>query len=402
MLAFSGLWAQSPHGDALPINCGECHHSSGWEVELSSVSFDHDSATNFLLEGLHARVDCKACHESMIFSEVGNSCVSCHEDIHSMSVGDDCARCHSPRSWLVDEIPELHEMNGFPLIGAHTNLSCVECHLSETNQRFDRIGNECLACHFDEYQATQNPSHESAGFSTECTDCHSPLSFEWDANPISHDFFPLEQGHDIQDCNQCHQNSNFTDVSSECISCHQTDFAAAVNPPHQSLGFPLDCDACHTIDPGWKPATFDIHDQFYVLRGAHAKIANECLECHIGGDYIHTPNTCIGCHLDDFNDTDDPNHAQAGFSTDCTICHNEDAWEPSTLDHDAQFFPIFSGPHQGEWNACTDCHNVPRNYAMFTCLTCHKKNETDNEHDEVNNYVYESNACLQCHPDGEE
>jgi hypothetical protein len=26
----------------------------------------------------------------------------------------------------------------------------------------------------------------------------------------------------------------------------------------------------------------------------------------------------------------------------------------------------------------------------------------DNEHDEVSGYVYESNACYSCHPDGED
>jgi len=77
-------------------------------------------------------------------------CASCHVDIHSQSVGNDCVRCHTSETWLVDNIPELHEENGFPLIGSHSNLSCVECHTSETTLRFDRVGNECISCHRDD------------------------------------------------------------------------------------------------------------------------------------------------------------------------------------------------------------------------------------------------------------
>lgn len=397
----SSAFAQSPHDPEMVIDCGQCHTASGWEVDLFEIEFDHNTESSFELEGVHERTDCKLCHSSLVFEEAPSTCTSCHEDVHSMSVGNDCVRCHTAESWLVDLIPELHEENGFPLIGAHTNLSCVECHTSETNLRFDRIGNECVSCHLDDYVSAENPRHDNSGFSTNCTDCHNPLGFEWDADPIGHDFFPLTLGHDIQDCGLCHTTGTFADASPDCVGCHQMDYQEAMNPPHVDLGLSTDCKSCHTIDPGWMPATFDIHDSFYPLNGAHADIANDCAACH-HGSYANTPNTCFGCHESDYNDTDDPNHKQAGFSTDCTICHNEDDWEPSTFDHDGQYFPIFSGTHQGEWNACTDCHNVQGDYSIFTCLTCHKKNDTDDEHNDVNDYVYNSLDCLRCHPDGEE
>ena len=44
-------------------------------------------------------------------------------------------------------------------MGAHSTLSCVECHTSETNLRFDRIGNECISCHRDDYMAAKRPNH---------------------------------------------------------------------------------------------------------------------------------------------------------------------------------------------------------------------------------------------------
>ena len=321
------VWAQSPHGNGLKIDCAKCHNPSGWELDRETLLFDH-STTEFELQGAHATTDCKSCHTSMIFNEVDNQCIDCHTDIHYMTVGENCARCHDAGSWLVYEIPEIHEQNGFPLMGAHANLSCVECHTSESILRFDRLGNECINCHDDDYANTQNPNHEQAGYSLECLDCHNPLGFGWNADVITHDFFPLTKGHDIQDCNECHTTGNFSDASPECVNCHQSDFAATMNPNHQSLGFSNDCAACHTTDPGWKPAAFD--------------------------------------------------------------------------EHDAQFFPIYSGNHEGEWNSCTECHPNPSNYAEFTCLTCHTNPETDNDHNGISGYSYESNACLACHPTGDE
>ena len=46
------------------------------------------------------------------------------------------------------------------------------------------------------------------------------------------------------------------------------------------------------------------------------------------------PTTCFGCHEDDYNNADDPNHLSANFPTNCLECHSEDAWEPANFDHD--------------------------------------------------------------------
>lgn len=320
------LLGQSPHGTALKIDCAQCHNSSGWEVvDYDVLEFDHDT-TDFELEGTHATVDCKACHAELVFNTAPNDCFSCHTDVHSASVGNDCMRCHTSENWLVFNVPEIHEENGFPLIGTHSNLSCVECHTSESSLIFNRLGNECIECHRDDYLATQNPNHVVSGFSQDCMECHSSLGFGWDADGIIHDFFPLTGGHDIGDCSACHDVSNFGDITSDCFACHMDDYANTTNPNHVAANFPTDCVQCHTTDPGWMPATFD---------------------------------------------------------------------------HDGQFFPINSGKHENEWNSCTDCHLNPNDYSVFTCLTCHKQGETDDEHDGVGGYIYESNACLACHPDGE-
>jgi hypothetical protein len=61
-----------------------------------------------------------------------------------------------------------HIMTEFPLIGAHINVECAQCHTS--NQ--DRISTECVACHKQDYLKTVNPNHQSTGISTDCISCH--------------------------------------------------------------------------------------------------------------------------------------------------------------------------------------------------------------------------------------
>ncbi|HFA47735.1 MAG TPA: hypothetical protein ENJ95_01810 [Bacteroidetes bacterium] len=564
------VFSQNPHGEDFKANCAACHSSSGWEIHAehwenielakskvsektglplpTDTSLFHHNKTGFLLEGQHASTDCRSCHETLVFAEAKSECISCHTDMHQMTLGDDCARCHSSENWLVDNITELHQDNGFPLLGGHAEATCTDCHLSETALRFDRIGNDCINCHLDDFHATTNPDHAAAGFSTNCAECHDINNLGWNTEVVDHSFFPLTEGHEINDCAACHTAGDFANTPTDCFACHQPDFEATENPDHQAADFPTDCAACHTTDvgwapadfpqhdgqyfpiysgthegtwnecldchtdasdyslftcttchenpetdsshdgvsgysyentaclachpagnadgsfdhdatdfpltgghvgleclachadgfagtptdcaachstdfqqtinpdheelnfstdcaschttePDWMPATFANHDDFYQLNGAHAAIANDCAQCH-NGDYNNTPNTCVGCHADDYNLTLDPPHASLQFSTECQDCHTEDEWMPATFDHDGQYFPIYSGAHEGEWNECTDCHTNPANYAEFSCTNCHVNPETDNQHSGINGYSFDDPACLACHPTG--
>jgi hypothetical protein len=94
------------------------------------------------------------------------------------------------------------------------------------------------------------------------------------------------------------------------------------------------------------------------------------------------------------------NHNSDGFAHGCEMCHTTSNWN-SSFNHNA-YFPIYSGAHNGEWNLCSECHTNPGNYAVFACINCHehRRSNTDPDHNEVNGYVYESNACYSCHPDG--
>ena len=356
------MQGQSPHGEGLKTDCSVCHDPSGWMPLKKASAFNHDS-TNFALEGTHVSVDCKSCHQSLVFSEATNQCNACHTDVHEMSVGNDCSRCHTPQSWIVDKLPELHEEGGFALIGAHSGLSCNDCHRSETNLRFDRIGNDCISCHRTDFASTSNPNHPQAGFSTNCIECHSPISSTWEEENFNHDFFPLTGGHDISDCKECHTSNNFSDASPNCVSCHLTDYKNTSNPDHELGQMSTDCKTCHDVT-GWTPSNFT-HSTFPLV-GSHANVT-DCSQCH-HGNFASTPNTCEACHMTDYNATTIPDHASSQISTDCKTCHDESAWSPSNFDH--SIFPI-SGAHVAIANDCNQCHHGSFTGTPNTCNACH-------------------------------
>jgi hypothetical protein len=541
-------FSDSPHGKDFKVSCDACHSSKGWKLDKAVYSFDHNK-TALPLSGQHQELDCKVCHPTLVFSDAKTGCVDCHTDMHNQTVGPDCARCHTPKSWIVENITEIHRRSRFPLVGPHYTAQCESCHPSASLLRFEPNGVECIDCHRNDYNSTTSPNHIQAGYSTNCVECHPVNSTTWSGTITDHSFFPLTLGHAVSDCYKCHTNSNFANTSSVCVSCHQGNFNASTNPPHVSLNIPTTCADCHTTNPGWKPATFAIHDTYYpltgghlttdcnschnnnytntlttvcfgchqtnydnstnpshtaanipttcadchttnpgwkpatftihnnyyaltgahlttdcnschnnnysntlpttcvgchqtnynqttnpphasisipttcadchttnpgwkpatfaihsnyfVLSGAHASL--ECSLCHLNNNYTNTlPNTCVGCHINDYNQTNNPPHASAQYPTDCQICHNQTAWSPSTFNHDQQWFPIYSGHHNGNWSTCSDCHTNASNYAVFSCITCHAHNQTDmdDKHSGVSGYSYNSIECLNCHPTG--
>jgi hypothetical protein len=289
-----------------------------------------------------------------------------------------------------------HSTSPFPLTGGHANLECSACHANG----YAGTSTVCADCHINNYNQSTNPNHATAGIPTDCASCHTtnpgwnPATF-----PIHNNYYALTGAHASgPTCADCH-NGNYNTTPNACAGCHINNYNQTTNPPHVSLAIPTECATCHTTNPGWTPAAFPIHNNYYVLAGAHVNLA--CSSCHTNGNYTSAPNTCAGCHLPDYNQTNNPNHAAAQFPTDCETCHTQTAWIPSTFDHDGQYFPIYSGKHKNKWNTCSDCHPNPSNFTVFTCTTsCHPQNSTNNHHQGVNGYSYNSAACYQCHPTG--
>lgn len=390
--------SDSPHGKGFNLNCDLCHSSKSWKLDKTIYAFNHNK-TAFPLNGQHQAIDCRSCHPTLVFSEAKTACVDCHTDMHYQTVGPDCGRCHTTKSWIVENITEIHQRSRFPLLGAHRTADCSVCHKSASLLRFEPLGVQCYDCHQANYMGTTNPNHIQGGFSKDCIQCHSINNISWASTNVNHDFFPLKLGHANLDCSRCHTNGTFTNLSKECITCHQANYNSSANPNHQAAHIPTSCADCHTTVPGWKPAKFAIHDTYWPLTGSHA--TTNCDQCH-NSNYTTTLNTCVGCHLTAYNQTNNPPHASAQFGTDCASCHNTTAWTPATFDHDGKYFPIYSGKHQGTWTLCTDCHTNPANYGTFSCIDCHthNKTETDNGHSGVGGYEYVSIACYSCHPTG--
>jgi hypothetical protein len=393
------VMSDSPHGKGFSLNCDLCHSSTSWKLDKTIYSFNHNT-TVFPLNGQHQEVNCRSCHPTLVFSEAKTTCVDCHTDMHNQTVGPDCGRCHTAKSWIVENITEIHQRSRFPLLGAHKTADCSACHRSASLLRFEPLGVQCYDCHQANYMAATNPNHVQGGFSKDCIQCHSMNSIAWNSTNVDHAFFPLTQGHAIN-CTSCHTNGTFSGLSRDCDKCHQANWAATTNPSHQAANIPKNCDQCHTTIPGWKPATFTIHSTYYALTGAHITIT--CDQCHNGVYNNTTPTVCVGCHLTNYNQTNNPPHASAQFGTDCQTCHSTTAWTPATFDHDGKYFPIYSGKHQGTWVLCTDCHTNQSNYGTFSCIDCHAHNDQtqlNNGHQGVGGYSYNSLACYSCHPTG--
>jgi len=401
ILSVAGKSQDSPHGAEFKVNCVVCHSPKGWELDKEIYSFDHNS-TQLPLEGQHISVNCRACHPTLVFAEAKTDCFSCHTDMHSQTLGVDCGRCHTPRSWIVENITDVHRQSRFPLQGPHFAAQCLDCHPSASQLRFEPLGVECVDCHMQDYQGATNPNHALGNFSTQCLECHSMTAISWGGAGFDHTSFPLTQGHAINNCNECHFPGDYSNISTDCFACHEADYNATTNPNHLSAGIDNVCMECHTTMPGWKPATFD-HSSFPLTQG-HA--INNCNECHVPGDYSNISTDCFACHEADYNATTNPNHLSAGIDNVCMECHTTmPGWKPAKFTvHDGLFFPIYSGKHNGEWSSCTECHSNTSNYAIFSCLECHEHNkaEMDDKHSGESGYEYNSLACLDCHPTGRE
>jgi hypothetical protein len=380
-------------------NCTDCHTMTAFSW-VGNINHDF-----FPLKEGHSGVDCFSCHAQGTYAGLSTECVSCHLANYNATTNPNhttlgfsttCNLCHTlAKGWRPANYSD-HDAQFFPIYsGSHNGewSMCTDCHPDPSNYMLFT----CTNCHLQ--PETDGKHGEVGGYSYNdqaCLSCHPTGSGEGSFNH-NNSAFPLTGAHITTPCNQCHV-TQYAGTPTGCPDCHIANYNATTNPNHAQISLPTTCSDCHTTNPGWKPASFTIHNTYYQLTGAHTTV--DCNSCH-NGQYSNTPNTCVGCHLDDYNQTNNPPHATAQFPTDCQSCHTTSIWVPSTFDHDGQYFPIYSGKHNGEWNLCSDCHPNPGNYAEFTCTTaCHPQSEMNNEHDGVSGYSYNSNACLNCHPNG--
>lgn len=94
------------HHGLLGADCASCHNANDWTL----WEFDHDSRTQYPLQGRHEGLSCVACHTRPISREdpIGRSCANCHgpDDVHNGNFGADCERCHSTTTFK--DVKPLH------------------------------------------------------------------------------------------------------------------------------------------------------------------------------------------------------------------------------------------------------------------------------------------------------
>jgi hypothetical protein len=304
-----------------------------------------------------------------------------------------CDACHVATSF--QDIRFDHGPTGFPLEGHHAVANCLSCHNIEDFARVDRA---CSSCHQD--------VHRGRSGST-CEHCHSAGGWHvFDAEEIHADTnFPVMGRHLALDCEGCHPGmpeTDFRNASSDCIACHRVDYERVATPNHAQSGFSTDCRTCHQL-MAWTPAAMSDHDALFpIFSGVHQSRWSNCAECHTSpGNY--RVFDCLSCHEHTPENTDSHHAGMPGYaysSNECLACHPTGTAGRYT-EHDAQFFPIYSGSHSGHWADCASCHTTGS--AAFSCIDCHEHSQTrmDDKHlGKVQGYSYDSNECLRCHPDG--
>jgi len=196
--------------------------------------------------------------------------------------------------------------------------------------------------------------------------------------------FTLQGKHTELSCADCHGDVLEAEPTA-CAGCHEGDRPAAHSGDR--LG---ECGSCHS-EAGWQYAVDD--HSFLPLEFGHSITCDSChadLETFSGLEGA----TCLSCH------SDDTPRADHYPGQECSDCHNTVSWDDIQFDHD-DFFPT---PHEGV-RECASCHVNDDNYQTFECIECHEHSQQrmDDEHrGETNNYRWESQACLDCHPQGRE
>jgi hypothetical protein len=242
-----------------------------------------------------------------------------------------CDKCHSPGHWvpLSSEKEFHHIMTYFPLLGQHLNADCIQCHIGnsiEKRHQFSKVNSDCITCHLDIHDGS---------FGETCSSCHTEKSWNHVNKWSGHEFtnFPLIGAHNRIDCFICHKNPVADLISSECISCHASDFnSAMVSGKHPDNEF---CEQCHntrsfmTMDMGRHDILF-----FPINSGKHKGEWSTCMaECHINpSDYSDFSCGLNGvCHEHRKSEMDDEHDDEYGYSYESTACFS---CHPNGDEHD--------------------------------------------------------------------
>lgn len=224
-----------------------------------------------------------------------------------------------------------------------------------------------------------------------CETCHSTDSWQMRSDASfehAETGFPLEGQHKTVQCIACHRELKFTGTARDCTTCH-------VDVHRAELG--AACMRCHTQQT-WKITDMMQRHQLtrFPLLGRHATLS--CKDCHAGHtrqQYLGSAITCYGCHRIDYQRTSSPDHASAGFSTECGVCHKSNAFQwGNGFDHSLTKFSL-TGAHVS--TPCVSCHKASNfTNAPTDCYSCHRSDfqSTTNPNHTVAQFP---TSCQTCH-----
>lgn len=226
------------HKGRLGDKCEKCH------VETGDMLFNHNTMSDFHLDGKHVEVRCTDCHPSVTFKPRPTTCFGCHPEpaVHKGQYGTTCEQCHTTRTW--EDIKPLHDVGDFSLRGQHGNVACERCH--RDSRPLAGSGNLCINCH------RQDDIHNNS-LSPKCGECHT----QWSFTPARFDHgrvgCNLTGVHRTLACFDCHKNGNFVGITAECGGCHIADARrrGAVSDKHNGY---MTCGIADCHNPNsWSP-----------------------------------------------------------------------------------------------------------------------------------------------------
>lgn len=384
------------HRDDAHAACAGCHvEHQGLDYELISwpagrERFDH-ATTGFVLEGRHAAVECRTCHQASHVRDrtkwlaagkdldrtwlgLDRTCASCHEDPHQAQFTTACTSCHGMNGWRPASRFD-HATTAFALSGRHRDVACDRCHKVKADGRASYrqyagvAAGDCSACHADPH---------AGALGSPCLKCHTTAGWQQTAaGAFDHGRtrYPLAGKHARVACGGCHDGGRRKPAFTACTDCHRDAHgAAALQRPRL-----LACERCHSVE-GYRPARFGLaqHDSTtFPLRGAHLAVA--CDGCHkpragiehgakAAPDLAPAHARCVDCH----RDPHEGQTARVQGERGCQACHVEATWRQISFDHAATRF-VLEDAHARV--ACRACHEGAVFHAgqpPRTCAACHQ------------------------------
>jgi hypothetical protein len=398
------------------VNCHKDHLGRDASItQFDKKSFDHRES-GYHLSGKHATLACEACHTAnkikdaivaknlklyphQTYLGLQQQCTDCHPDRHANSLGSACQNCHIPDGWK-PAVLFSHAKTKYPLVGKHESIGCVHCHETMKTRETSRpvifsvkVYGDCSACH--------TSPHGDKFSKQSCTSCHSPTGWQQITGfDHSKTAFALIGKHKIVACEKCHAGltahgegtkKDFTTKPfKDCSPCHES--------PHAASFSKKGCISCHTSQQ-WTSISeknFDHNLTAFPLHGKHMSL--KCNKCHsvegkqtFKNSFKLPKKTCIDCHEDKHKGQFVQNYAN-----DCSRCHSEDGYSPSTFGFDQHGKARFALTNSHLTVPCRECHGKQTelvfHFEKLTCESCH----LDNHKGRFTEFMKEK-SCEVCH-----